>query len=509
MRKTSKNVSPDLRKLAEACGVADIGAIDLASLGTLTRRELLRAAHLVGLGGVSRLRKDSLVAALRDALRELQSTTPAAQERARQDVRREKFAAVRREPTPTEQIPWSYGHDRVRAMAVDPERLYVYWEVTDPAIAKARSGLGPGGGSAWLNLRLYDTTGRLFDGTNAHAYLDHKVERHDRQWFFRWGKPASEAVVELGMLSDEGYFVRIARSGKVAFPRQEPALANATEWMTVRLAAGSVEALPAVAPPGQRYAAGPTQLPLRVEPEHERPPWVQPGVSWWESLPDSGTVEMRSYEWEGPLEESSWQTGPLTYPLEAGEPVCERLEGGVHIERRDGRTRVIYGPWQVLVRGLAAFARRSILARWEVFRSWIVEEGTERTLVGPWRDPSMIGASEASGASERRFRGASRMWWRGASELSFLGASERRWRGASERLYAAASQWLFRGASERRFVGASERRFRGGSEKRLLGGSEQRLGGASERRRLGGASERRLGGASERATAGFPAPPKV
>jgi hypothetical protein len=37
-------------------------------------------------------------------------------------------------PTEVEQIPWGYGQDRVTAMVVDPERLYVYWEVTDEAI---------------------------------------------------------------------------------------------------------------------------------------------------------------------------------------------------------------------------------------------------------------------------------------------------------------------------------------------------------------------------------------
>jgi hypothetical protein len=29
-------------------------------------------------------------------------------------------------------------------MAVDPDRLYVYWEVTDEGLERARAGLGPG-----------------------------------------------------------------------------------------------------------------------------------------------------------------------------------------------------------------------------------------------------------------------------------------------------------------------------------------------------------------------------
>ncbi len=79
-----------------------------------------------------------------------------------------------------EHIPWGYGENRVTALPVDPDRLYVYWEVTDEAIANARRGLGAAGDTAWLSLRVYDVTGRIFDGTNAHAYFDHRVERHDR-----------------------------------------------------------------------------------------------------------------------------------------------------------------------------------------------------------------------------------------------------------------------------------------------------------------------------------------
>ena len=32
-------------------------------------------------------------------------------------------------------------------MVVDPERLFVYWEVTDDAVAAARAGLGQAGGT--------------------------------------------------------------------------------------------------------------------------------------------------------------------------------------------------------------------------------------------------------------------------------------------------------------------------------------------------------------------------
>src|SRR5581483_8697182 len=72
------------------------------------------------------------------------------------------------------------------------------------------------------------------------SYFDHKVDRHERQWFFNIGKPTSQAVVEIGLRSAEGYYVKIARSGRVDFPRRGPGPWTEPEWMTVR--AGSVEA---------------------------------------------------------------------------------------------------------------------------------------------------------------------------------------------------------------------------------------------------------------------------
>ncbi|HEY3746232.1 MAG TPA: DUF4912 domain-containing protein, partial [Gemmatimonadaceae bacterium] len=147
-------------------------------------------------------------------------------------------------PPRHEHIPWGYGQDRVTAMAVDPNRLYAYWEVTDPALERARRGLGGGGKDSWLNLRIYDVTGRIFDGTNAHGYFDIKVDRSDRQWFAQIGKPGSSHCVEVGLKSLEGFFVKVARSGRVDFPRFEPSPDGTVDWLTVRPGVGPMQPFP-------------------------------------------------------------------------------------------------------------------------------------------------------------------------------------------------------------------------------------------------------------------------
>ena len=77
------------------------------------------------------------------------------QEQSELDVQVSKFDIARTAEVAEEArtLPWGYGKTRVTAMFVDADRLFTYWEVTDPAIAGARAGLGlagraPGSASA-------------------------------------------------------------------------------------------------------------------------------------------------------------------------------------------------------------------------------------------------------------------------------------------------------------------------------------------------------------------------
>jgi hypothetical protein len=414
-------------------------------------------------------------------------------------------------------IPWAYGYDRVTGMPVDPDKLFVYWEVTDHAVERARAGLGAGGKDAWLNLRVYDTTGRIFDGTNAHSYFDHGLDRGDRQWFFHIGKPSSSSFIDVGLKSREGYFIKIVRSGRIDFPRRESAEFTEPEWLTVRSTWGPVEhagrGLPSrsATPMPEESLGEHTQLPGGPAPAPRRHvallPWEESvlvgeagrrEVVEWESHSIEGTTEYhRETFWESPVSISSWEAGPFTQPVEAPEAIRQAFVGPTRVYRVGGRTHVVHGPWQVVIRGLSAHYGHAVVARWEIYKSWIADEVKESHV----RDMHPVlpaGASEQllTGASERRWRYASEARLGGSSEVFFMGASEIRARGASEQMYLGASQYVMRGASERRFAGASEIRLGGASEVRLAGASENRLVGASENR-LAGGSEGRLGGASE------------
>jgi hypothetical protein len=134
---------------------------------------------------------------------------------------------------PIQHIPWGYGITRVTAMAVDPERLYAYWEITDSDLERARATL-PQGADTQLILRVFDTTGRIFDGTNAHHSFDVSIQRSDRQWFLTLNRPNSTAVVEVGVRGPQGSYAAVARSKPVDFPRREPAPPSEPEWRMVQ-----------------------------------------------------------------------------------------------------------------------------------------------------------------------------------------------------------------------------------------------------------------------------------
>jgi hypothetical protein len=461
---------------------------ELEDLLRRSRPELIEHARRIGLKGVNRLTKAELAAQIQEAGRPLSVSS----EESKPANTHHKFDLGFAPGEPREQaqdIPWSYGQDRVTTMSVDPERLYVYWEVTDEAIERARAALGSGGSDAWLNLRVYDVTNRIFDGTNAHAYFDHSVSRTDRQWFFFLGRPTSTAVAEVGLKSSEGYFVRIARSGRADFPRRESASPGGVEWLTVWSASGEVGAptfesreVPAIfggAPPSGQ--AEPVRVwDIRRTHAGGNGEWMFRDESFGGTWQEWGEWA-RTIAWEGPVVRTTWESGPFTYPVAPPSYVEERYEGPVTVRSVNGTTHIVHGAKQVVIRGIGARAERRVLAVWEIHHSWPTQEGVAVRQAGEATVPR--GGSErlAGGASEVRWSAASELRLGGASELYLLGASELRYLGASELFSSGASEWRARGASEVRYVGASEWRERGASEWSYAGASERLRGGASER----------------------------
>jgi hypothetical protein len=405
-------------------------------------------------------------------------------------------------------LPWSYGENRLTAIVRDPDSAFLYWEMTDEGIAAARSRLGPVGADGWCNLRVYDTTGREFDGTNANDYFDVRVERTDREYFLMIRRPNSTMHVEIGIKTHEGYFQPIVRSGIARFPRNDPSPNIQLEWMTVT----SDDAPPAAAPYQSRYSG-----PEPTLPEREGAGYVDVWrAAYAPSMPEersretttssSGSVRRteRSVhierwwhldawrsEWRGGLRFTRretdgvhsvhWHEGPFAVDLIDPERIAFDFLGepALHVFG-EGAEFTVFGPWRVSIHSFGTDPERRVLSTWSM--RWVrastpmIERwgfAVERTILSDYeRTELVLGASEGHALLER---GASERWRIGASERMWLGASEWLAAGGSETLFLGGSQWGFAGASAFAFLAASER----------LGASER--AGASEIWRAAGA----------------------
>jgi len=401
-------------------------------------------------------------------------------------------------------LPWAYGRDRVTVIVRDPDSAYVYWEITDEAIRAALRTLGASNASC--NLRVYDTTGRLFDGSNANEFFDVGIQRTDRKYFLFIQRPGRIVHIEIGLKADDGRFQPIARSGAAWFPRKEPSSNVAVEWTTVatdhshpstrpytscyRAAApAAVDAWQATASEPDRegrIVSERSEL-IRIFPEAARLHRSDPAAfARWAGLLLEGRAEL--------LERFEWQAGPFPVELRGGAVEIRFAGGGPPVVlERQGIRFLTQGPWNLVIRGVSPTSGGRILGTWSV--RWSIASGPllerwsrflERRRTGAFAHKALsaAGGSERVGAFEQ---GASEQWRLGASERLLIGASERWLRGASELFFAGASERALAGASEQRWLGASGR-WAGGSEQLWAGASERWFPGASEQQR-GSASD--------------------
>ena len=382
-------------------------------------------------------------------------------------------------------VPWGYGRDRVTALARDPHWIFVYWELTDEALERARAEVGAS--DAACILRVYDTTWRLFDGTNANWYVDVPVHRPANNHYVCVQRPASVFHVDIGVRSHEGSFATIARSAQVETPRDSISPDTGVEWMTVTYD-GAV-------PPEYRHRVAASRGAPAVAPpagdglDLERVMHALVGEGWsraeWEEREDGGRGA-RWVRWTGPFWREHWRTV-------AGERVEIVFEGERRVLQGAWGERVVFGPWRVAIHAVGPGGAQRLIDRWTIHYAWPTAGGLVRVdaepilarIVRGYRAAALGGGSEArilaeawgsemlqAGASEwqwlrgseARLGGASEWLWLGASELGWLGASELLWGVASERVFAGASEWSWPGASASWLGGASEWRAPGASE---------------------------------------------
>lgn len=132
-----------------------------------------------------------------------------------------------------EELPSRYGDTRIVLMARDPYWIFAYWEVTDDR----RMQVEREASASWNNmrkvLRVYDVTGKDFNGHNANRYFDIDINADANSWYINVGAPDRAWCVDLGVITSSGKFILIARSNIVTTPRDSASDIIDEEWMSI------------------------------------------------------------------------------------------------------------------------------------------------------------------------------------------------------------------------------------------------------------------------------------
>ncbi len=104
------------------------------------------------------------------------------------------------------QLPDEYGENSLFVVAVDPDTVFVDWEMVPRDIA---------GEEGDLILRFYDITG---NEDRRDIFFDLRIDERVGNGFYHILMPGRDVIVEAGIKSPRGIFISVVRSGVVHFP---------------------------------------------------------------------------------------------------------------------------------------------------------------------------------------------------------------------------------------------------------------------------------------------------
>jgi len=121
-------------------------------------------------------------------------------------------------PSEEGKLPDSYGQTRLVLLVVDPQLVHAYWSVTPDVLRAAKRRTGE---PSQAILRFYE------DGRN----FDVGVDLEARNWYVSLWSPNKSCHADLGLMSEAGAFVPLARSNAIVTPRTLPTAAGGERFL--------------------------------------------------------------------------------------------------------------------------------------------------------------------------------------------------------------------------------------------------------------------------------------
>jgi hypothetical protein len=113
--------------------------------------------------------------------------------------------------------------DYVALNMVHPRLGHAYWRIGLQSLENLRLRNDREFYDARLILRLYDVTDILFDGANAHHFIDLRTSALSGNYYVNIERTVRDYIAEIGLRRDDGSFCPFARSNIVRFDRDNPA----------------------------------------------------------------------------------------------------------------------------------------------------------------------------------------------------------------------------------------------------------------------------------------------
>ena len=136
------------------------------------------------------------------------------------------FGDIYADPRP---LPQAYGRTRLALLVRDPEWIFAYWEISEED--RRRFGID-GGPARKIALRVHDVTQGDPDARGATKSYFVNVTPFASSWYLHVATPARAWLVDLGVFDEAGRFLVIARSNRVATPRDSVSDRIDEQWMT-------------------------------------------------------------------------------------------------------------------------------------------------------------------------------------------------------------------------------------------------------------------------------------
>ena len=128
------------------------------------------------------------------------------------------------------EIAWEVGAkypipltgDHVALLMVNPHLGYVHWHIQQESVEALNMKHGQGFNGAHMVVRLYDVTDILFDGFNAHKFVDIEVNGLSGCQYFGPEQLARNYIADIGFRFEDSSFHYLARSKTISFDRDRP-----------------------------------------------------------------------------------------------------------------------------------------------------------------------------------------------------------------------------------------------------------------------------------------------